>query len=379
MPGSADVTLADAMVTVTYRVVDAVDVSSATIRFWDHETQNDAWVEGQDSRLVAGTTRDGTWQSTVRLPQHVDPMTWSLRIEVRDVENRTAEVWPPGTLQVVNATPGRVPQQVQILTPADHAEYDVDASAHQITVRARVTSPQNEVTRVWLVLVRPPGPGELGDGTNWEGGGRLVSGDGYDGVWQADLGIPPDVPTGGWFLEASVQDETDVRYDADEFVTPEHVDSYFLRRTHVFTGGGGHLDMVDHVPGTASKLEDYDAPKNQTLHRDGGAASLPVTVQVSDVDSTGTSAVGVEYYSEDHGVTTARASLARQDGTVRAGTWRGTVVIPADFPAGDYCPRIFVDDENHHRVYLDSYAVAAANDWTALQIPTASLHCLHVT
>ena len=370
VPSQADVTSADVMLPITYRVVDSADVDTATIRFWDHETEREAWVEGQDSTLVSGTRQDGIWRSVVRLPQHIDPMTWSPRFEVRDVLGRETNLWPTDDdVQILNATPGRVPQTVQLLTPADHTQYDVDASAHDITVQARIVSPQNEVTRVDLVLLRPSDD-EPANGTVWQGGGRLVSGDGYDGVWEADLGIPPGVPTGAWFLEANVQDETDVRYDADEFVIPEQINSYYPGRTHLFTGGGGHLDMVDHVPGTASVIQSFYG-QGGTLDRQGGAGSAPVSMHLTDVDPSGTSSVEIEYYSQDGAPTTARTSLRLESGTIQNGTWSGAVTIPADFPSGDYWPRVFVEDENHDRVYIADTSIAG-QDWTALALPTDS-------
>jgi hypothetical protein len=123
-------------------------------------------------------------------------------------------------------------------------------------------------------------------------------------------------------------------HNPDEFVIPEQINNYFPGRTRHFTGGGGHLDMVDHVPGTASSIDLFEGAHEVTRH--GSAGSAMVKLHLTDIDASGTSSVEIEYYSQDEAPTRARTALTLREGIRNSGTWTGSVEVPAGFPSGDY-------------------------------------------
>lgn len=358
-----DVSDGDRRVTVRVHVTDDTGVAEVSVSAGDDSGNGITWGYGD---LVEGTVRDGWWEATLVAAHWSAPGKFTLAVSLRDrVGRRSSRSYPDQVLTVADSNPDLDLPQVQLLSPAPSASYDVRSAGQDVTVRARINDAVSGVWYADLCLYKPR------DGFYGNlpcAGGDLVSGDRHSGVWQAVVRIPKGETGGDWnvgidTLDWAHKDESPVQWmgpDLYRYWTNDGQNTdTFVQPLPDGLGRFSVLGTTDSVPPTIDSLS-LSPDHVDTLN---GPATVTVTVHAQDAPGEGVTDVGLALTSttdpEDQLV--PLLDLALTDGTAVDGTWTGTFTLPQGSPPSTYWVQAWAEDVTHFRSYASSDAPFAGD------------------
>lgn len=340
-----DVSAGDRYVTVRVRATDDTGVGSVFVTLFRHG--QGSFFEADRSRLVAGTRRDGWWQSTIKLPQYAPSGTYSYTIAMYDQMGRwvTADDVQDLVLNVTSVEDTELPVLESLSAPVPGTVLDVRSSGAELRVTAHLTDNLSGVESAWVCAV--PVNLFLGGGTSCPHL-RLVSGTARDGTWSATVPIPRGAVTDQWKLSITIVDR------ANPTAWAQYYPDIEWWRLQISPAGYGVFDVIGSEP-PAPKQDpevstiDLTPTTVDTLAR---PATVSATVKFDDPDAVVTSAHLSLRHTQPGGIGYG-ADLSRGDD----GRWRAQVVLARGAPPGRYQAEVIAVDSRGtgHIRHLDAY------------------------
>jgi hypothetical protein len=355
-PATVDVSEAAQTVTLEAHVTDDTGVKSVQI--------------GNAATLISGTTRDGIWATTIRVPRYLSPGPRDVEVFVGDRVGRWSDTTIADAYGVIDTDPDRQMPVLQSIT-LDKTAVDVRTAPQSITAKIHVTDDLAGPTNLTLC---PAHSFPTGTPAFRQAGGcqsmKRASGDATDSTWQATYVVPKGAPSGTWNFEVWISDaagnfDNDFWFGPDEIAAmgPTHEPRY-----HAILDGGG----VFTVQGTA---QDLDAPVLTSLTLspsavDTSTGAVQVTADIAGTDVQGItgadlSIAGYPGYPENPDYIDPLQvawvqSFQRVSGTTRDGVWRATFVVPGGTPDGSYFIQATLEDSSHWESW-----VSPDSGWTS--------------
>jgi hypothetical protein len=344
-----------------------VDVSEAaqTIRLEAHVT-DDTGVKsvqiGNLATLVSGTTRDGIWAATIRVPRYLAPGPQDVDIDVRDRVGRWTATTSSHVYTVVDTVADTQMPVLQSLR-LDKTAVDVRTHAQSITATAHVTDDLAGPTDLWLC---PAHAFPSGTPSFRQAGSCVpmaqISGDPTDSTWSATYDVPVGAPSGTWNFQVWISDAAG-NFDNDFWFGPDELAAIGPTnepRDKAIPDGGG----VFTVQGTA---QDLNAPVLTSLHLssstvDTSNGAVEVTADIAGTDVEGITGAGLFIAGypgyPDHPNWVDNLQLAWVEdfelvsGTPQDGVWRATFVVPGGTPDGSYFIQASLQDSSHFESWV---------------------------
>ena len=344
-----------------------VDVSEAaqTVRLEAHVT-DDTGVKsvqiGNLATLVSGTTRDGIWAATIRVPRYIAPGPRDVDVTVRDRVGRWSAPTISGAYTVIDTVADQEMPVLQSLS-LDRTAVDVRAASQSITATVHVTDDLAGPTDLYLC---PAHAFPTGTPSFRQAGGceamNQTSGDPRDSTWEATYVVPKGAPSGTWNFEVWISDAAG-NFDNDFWFGPDELAAIGPTnepRYRAIPDGGG----VFTVQGTP---QDLNAPVLTSLTLspstvDTTTGAVQVTADIAGTDIEGTTGAGLFIagypgYPDNPNWTDSIQVAWVQDfqlisGTPQDGVWRATFVVPGGTPNGSYFIQASLEDSSHFESWV---------------------------
>lgn len=347
-PATVDVSEAAQVVRLEAHVTDDTGVTSVQI--------------GNLASLVSGTSRDGIWAATIRVPRYIAPGPRNVDIDVRDRVGRSTHVTAANAYTVLDTVSDEEMPVLQSMNLSTTA-VDVRSAAQPVTATIHVTDDLAGPTDLALC----PAHAFPGDTRSFHQSGPCVhmvqsSGTPTDSTWEATYVVPQGAPSGTWNFEVWIND-----------------------------AAGNHANDFWFGPDELASIGPTNEPRYRAIPDDGGVFSVQGTdhdpnapvltsldINPSSVDtSTGAVRVGVDIAGTDvEGITGAGLFIAGwsgypnnpnwgdwvqvawvQDfqlvsGTPQNGVWHATFVVPGGTPDGTYFVQASESDSSHYESWV---------------------------
>lgn len=347
-PTTVDVSDADQLVRVRAHVTDDTGVSSVQIY--------------NQARLVSGTTRDGVWESTIRVPRFITEGWRDVNIDVKDRVGRWTSDSRANVYNVVNSV---VDQEMPFLESLilDKDTVDVRSASKSITGTVRIT---DDLAGPWDVVLCPAHAFATGTPSFRQAGACVgmerVSGTRKDSTWTATYDVAKRAPSGTWNFEVWMQDASG-NFGTDYWLGPDGlaaVDPADRSWYHAIPDGAG-VFIVQGSP------QDLNAPALTSVSLspsgvDTSTGGVKVTAEVSATDLEGIK--GAELYIGgyagypnnenwvDHLQIVWAQDFKLVSGTRKDGTWRTTFVVPGGTPDGTYFMSVALEDAGQWEAWV---------------------------
>lgn len=349
-PARVDVTDSDAPIVIRLHLRDDTGVRSVDVEFAEEATDDRRWSI-RNLRLVDGDVRDGWWQGTLTVPRYARPESWIFRALPEDRADRTGWFTSDTAVRIVDRDPDVEPPEVQVLSPSPDQQFDLDASGHLITLRARATDDKAGVGDLRLCLFMPSGTKHYPCPEP-----TLVSGTRLDGVWEAQVPVWQDtLPYGTWHVGTWLMERSDTGGWGYGYVTaadwPGEAATDLENHRVAYAGAGGPVQMVDGIPGEASRAIEGKFLIANAVDLSNGPVTVTAIVRVDDPDPEGTSSVTLGLHDRDGTEVVAPTSLQPAPDW-GAEFWRGEITLSQDLADGAYYCRVWTTDPGHERNYV---------------------------
>ena len=353
---SIDVTLAHRSVTFRVHVTDDTGVDDVLIG----PGEDTPWFPGTMAKLVSGDVRNGWWTATVTVRRWSMPGTYVPVVEIWDRLHRQSETpFPAAGVEVLDATPDTVKPEVTLLSPDPTTAYDVRTAAAKVTIRARIVDEVSGVGNISMSIWAPRvnGAGTEGFGDNI----TLTSGTGRDGIWTGTIMIPKGQVGGDWSVAIAVSDRAHLDWkNVVRYWGPGEYEAYQgdLEKNRPFPYGMGSINVIgrlrtDSAPPVLSSATVSPA----TVDTLAGPAAVHVSLQATDAGSgiDGMNVTLVPAVEEDNLTWHPSMNPHLASGTIKDGTWTGTINLPQGLPPGTYYLRVYLwDRETNSASYISS-------------------------
>lgn len=352
-----DVTAGPRTVTVQVRVTDDVGVQYVTIR----PGADTPWYPLGYGELTSGTRRDGTWTATITLDRWARPGIYRPRVQMYDHVDHHETTAFEGGFEVRNTAPDVTAPQVSVVSPTPTTTYDVRTDHASVVVRVRITDAGSGVDPegTFVTLWAPRSNGQQTTGLVFRL--RLESGTRRNGIWRADAYVRQGSVGGTYNFSVLTGDlsmrDTQARviyWSQAEYVYA-YDDGYWEPR--LLPDGMGTIEVVgrprnDSTPPALSGV----AVSPSTVDTLTSAAQVHVSADAVDV-GRGVGGISVALRpTGDLRWEAARYSvmLSLDSGTIKDGTWRGTISLPRGATPGTYVLEVFAWDRDQNEVYYVS-------------------------
>lgn len=342
-----DVSAADERVTVRVRATDDTGVKAVFVRLVPHA--GGGTFASNDSRLVAGTVRDGWWQATIVIPQFAPSGTYGYTVGMYDQMDRwvTADDVHDLVLRVTSIDDTEPPVLQSLSAPEPGTVLDVRTEGAGLVVTAHLT---DNLSGIESALVCASPVNEYLSSPSCADFER-VSGTARDGTWSATVPIPQGSLTDQWKLWITMRDRANPEVPAGYYAD---IDPW---GPHMSPAGSGVFDVIGSAPPEPTQDPEVSSisltPTTvDTLSR---AATVSGTVAFDDPDAVMTGGVLALQQRRPDGYSDVEYSAHLTKGT--DGLWRADVVLARGAPPGQYQARVAVygDRTGGNIHYLDAF------------------------
>ncbi|WP_169512677.1 Ig-like domain-containing protein [Aestuariimicrobium kwangyangense] len=202
-PKTVDLTTGEKTVTVSVHVTDPSGVKTPTVALFSDTTDQSLGFSPNNMILTQGTTTDGTWSHTIKVPTTAAPGAWTMTLyPVRDLLGNTTD---NGTvtgffehttkLTVINA-PADVSGPVVSAFDFTPKTVDLTTGEKTVTVSVHVTDPSGVKTPT-VALFSDTTDQSLGFSPN---NMILTQGTTTDGTWSHTIKVPTTAAPGAWTM-----------------------------------------------------------------------------------------------------------------------------------------------------------------------------------
>lgn len=376
VPGAGDSQLRCAIDTSKPAVGDitvspsVVDVSSAPqlIQVRAHVT-DDTGVKSVQigtnlATLLSGTTRDGTWATTIRVPRFIVPGPHDLDLFVRDRVGRDNWVTKTGAYNVLNTVYDKEMPVLQSLS-LSASSLDVRTAAKNISATVRVTDDLAGPTSLYLCPAHamPTGAPSFrqSDGCMMM---TKLSGTAVDSTWKGTLTIAAGAPSGTWNVEVWISDAAgnlpnDFWFGPDAFAA---LGTTSEPRYKAIPNGAGAFTVLGSTPDANPPVLTSLTMTPTTVDTSHGAVLVTADVAGTDVEGITGAALFISGYAgyPDNTSWTDLVQIAWVQefqlisGTPQNGVWRAAFVVPGGTPNGTYFIQAAVKDSAHMESWVSS-------------------------
>jgi hypothetical protein len=378
-PQSVDVSSAAQTITVTAHITDDMSgVQHAEIYF---SSPSNAQHAMNSFALTAGTATDGTYQATITIPKSAEAGTWKLtRVNLLDQASNSVDYGPSYPTQF----PGGTPTDLSVTsTTADTAppvlvsldftpkSVNVSNSSQTVIVTAHFTDDNSGVQFATVYFLSPSQAQHVSTIFT------LSSGTATNGTFQASVTIPQSAEMGTWTIfQVFLQD------------TAGNSISYGPSFSAQLPSGTPTDLSVTNVPPSPTPTPSPTATPNGSIvptlvsfdftpaavNVSTAGQSLTVTAHI--VDSTSDVQIAAGHFTSPSGAQSTDVNLILLSGTVRDGSYQGTLTIPKGAEAGTWTlSRVLLQDAaNNVANYGSSSAPfpnGIATDLAVTSIPVA--------
>lgn len=342
-----DVSAADRQVTVRVRVTDDTGVRSVFVTLTRHG--QGSTFDGDQSRLVAGTVRDGWWRSTIKLPRYARSGTYGYSVGMYDQMGRgaAADDFQDVVLNVTSVDDTELPVLESLSAPTPGTVLDVRSRGAQLRVTAHLT---DNLSGIGYAYVCATPVNQYIGGTSCPDF-QLVSGTARDGTWSVTVSIPEGAVSDQWKLRITIVDRANPSARASYYPDIE------WWGPHISPAGYGVFDVIGSDPPEPTQdpeVATIDLTPT-TVDTLANAATVSGTVTFDDPDAVVTRGELALQQTQPGGYTGIEyvASLIRG----ADGLWRAQVVLARGAPPGRYQARVIAYDSRGtgHIRYLDAY------------------------
>lgn len=216
-PGSVDVASSDAVLTITLAITDddsGIDFGNIILYDGSGGFIESTYFDASASYLVSGNDTDGTYEVTATLARYSPPGTWEVRVLIFDNAGRerryggSGEVFPnPGDQFFTVVNNGTVDTTAPNVSSIGISPASVDTSgaSRTLTFDLAIEDPLAGFLYGFIDFYDPSGTYIFSLSTYFADF-NLVSGDMYDGTYQAIVDIPLGSIPGTWTVDVVVRD-----------------------------------------------------------------------------------------------------------------------------------------------------------------------------
>lgn len=190
-PVTADVTSAPATITAAVRLTDATGVSSVAISI-RHEQSGQSYLSS--ARLSSGTSQNGVWSGTFRLPQGSAGGAWTITLyPASDTLGNSMQGFR--TIRTVQITSGVTDVAPPVYVSAHVTPLSVDVSKASAHITAAVRLTDATAVEGATMSIR-----HVSSGQSYMSSARLASGTPQNGVWSGTFTLPRGAAAGTWTI-----------------------------------------------------------------------------------------------------------------------------------------------------------------------------------
>ncbi|MDF9749099.1 hypothetical protein [Arthrobacter sp. ES3-54] len=316
-PKSLNIATGPASVKVTVRLTDQTGADEPVVTL-GHDASGQSQGFGEMT-LVSGTTRDGTWERTMTIPQGSATGTWRVTLfPLDDTLGNTSTGFQTLATLNVTGTPSDVTGPVMVSSTVTPKSLNIATGPATVKVTVRLTdrtgADEPVVTLGHDATGQSQGFGEM----------TLVSGTTRDGTWERTMTIPQGSATGTWNVTLFPLDDT-------------------LGNTSTGFQTLGTLNVTGTPSDVTGPVMVSSAVTPKSLNIATGPATVKVTVRLTD--RTGADEPVVTLGHDTTGQSQGFGEMTLVSGTTRDGTWERTMTIPQGSATGTWNVTLFPLDD----------------------------------
>lgn len=346
-----------------------VDVSSAaqTIRVEAHLTDDTGITRVQIdgfASLISGSSRDGIWASTIRVPRFIAPGPRDIDITVWDRVGRQTSETAVNGFTVVNTVYDKEMPVLQSLA-LSASSLDVRTAAKPITATVHVLDDLAGPTDMYLCPAHafPTGTPNFRQAGGCESMNQ-VSGTAKDSTWRATLTIPKGAPSGTWNVEVWISDAAgnfanDFWYGPDGYEARSNTSE---PRYKAIPDGSGAFTVHGATADSNAPVLTSLTITPSTVDTSHGAVLVTADIAGTDVEGITDAGLFISGYAGypnnpdwiDLVQIAWVQDFQRISGTAQRGVWRATFVVPGGTPDGTYFIQASLQDSAHFESWVSS-------------------------
>jgi hypothetical protein len=327
-PTTVNTTTSSQSISVTAHVVDGgPGVREVRVRL--ASPKGNQRVEAPLLR-VSGTTTNGMYTATPVLPQGSAPGTWTVEVEMYDVQGNVRQLGPaklearglPGTINVESVATSTTPPYLEGLSISP-TTVNTSSSSQNISATAHVVDGGPGVREVRVRLASPKGSQRVEDPL------PRVSGTTTNGMYTATLVLPQGSAPGAWTVEAEMYDVQGIGRD----IGPAKLEA---------RGLPGTINVESVATSTIPPHLDRLSISPTTVNTSSSSQNISVTAHVLD-NGPGVREVRVRLASPN-GSQRIEDPLLRVSGTTTNGMYTATLVLPQGSAPGTWTVEVEMYD-----------------------------------
>ncbi|MFJ4171921.1 peptidase S8/S53 subtilisin kexin sedolisin, partial [Paenarthrobacter sp. NPDC089714] len=227
-PKTFNLSTGPATVKVTLRITDATATTAPTLSL-DHATTSQSHGFGSMT-LISGTTKDGTWERTMTIPQGSALGQWKVTLfPLRDSLGNSGSFQTLTTLTLSGA-PSDTSAPVLVSSTVTPKTFNLSTGPATVKVTLRITD-ATATTAPTLSLDHATTSQSQGFGSM-----TLISGTTKDGTWERTMTIPQGSALGQWKVTLFPLRDSLGNSGSFQTLTTLNVNSALASRTPTITG-----------------------------------------------------------------------------------------------------------------------------------------------